>query len=438
LEVVGVIGILLGVMSIIYFIVKGLNLIVAAPLATLIVLVFNQVPILESLFGSNNSYMIQLVNFIFQNFAIFLIGSIFAEYMDKSGATVSIAEKILSLTGTNRPYPALVALYFICALLTLGGINVFVILFAIIPFARTLFKKLNVTWKLVAIPIFGGTTTFTMTMFPGTPSLQNIVPSTSLGTPLTSAPVIGLIASTVSIIFILSYLKIELNKSLNKGETFQFQDHDLESENNNTANQPSFLTSLTPIITLLAIILLFSNAGSYVIIVALTIATLLSVFLFRKQISIHKEILNTGAVESMSTTLTTASTIAFGGVTASVPAFTSVFYALLSIPGNPLISLSIVTFIVSGITGTAVGAAGIAVESFAPVYLDMGINPEIIHRIIAISSGALGMMPQTATNIIFLRLSNLKMRESFKFQFTTVNITHWIVLLVVFGIIIFI
>jgi len=437
MEFIGIAGIILGVLALIYFIIKGLNLFIAAPLATLIVLLFNQQPVLEMLFGAEYSYMTELASFVSENFAIFMIGSVFAKYMDKSGATISIAEKVLSIVGTERPYPALIALYTISALLTLGGVNVFVIMFALVPFARSLFERLNLPWRLAVLPIFGGTSTFTMTMFPGTPSLQNIVPSTGLGTALTSAPILSMIASVVAIIFILIYMKIELNKALKRNESFNpvhGRKDDLEELS--PENYPNFGISLIPLIVLLSTILLFSSVN-YIIIVALTAATITASILFRKQVPVQKEVINNGAVESLNTTLTPASTIAFGSIAASVPAFSGITNALLSIPGNPLISLSLSTIAVGGITGSAVGAAGIAVESFAPLYLEMGINPEIIHRIITISSGALGIMPQTGSAIIYNRLAGLKMRDTFKYQFTSVNITHWIVLIIVFIILLF-
>ncbi|MDM5326306.1 hypothetical protein [Neobacillus sp. CF12] len=118
--------------------------------------------------------MTALAGFIASNFAIFLLGSLLAKYMDKSGATISIANKVLSVVGTKNPYNALVALFIISALLTYGGINVFVIIFALIPMAKPIFRQLNISWKLVTIPVFGGTSTFTMTMLPGAPSLHNI------------------------------------------------------------------------------------------------------------------------------------------------------------------------------------------------------------------------------------------------------------------------
>lgn len=154
MDILGIIGILLGILTIILFIVKKFNIIVAAPIATIVVLLFNDVSILETVFGKENSYMTSLAGFVASNFAIFLLGSILAKYMDKAGATISIANKVLSIVGTKNPYNALVALFIISSILTYGGINVFVIIFALVPMAKPIFQQLNISWKLVIIPIF--------------------------------------------------------------------------------------------------------------------------------------------------------------------------------------------------------------------------------------------------------------------------------------------
>lgn len=108
MDILGILGILLGILTIILFIIKKFNIIVAAPIATIVVLLFNDVPILETVFGKENSYMVSLAGFIASNFAIFLLGSILAKYMDQSGATISIADKILALVGTKNPYASIV------------------------------------------------------------------------------------------------------------------------------------------------------------------------------------------------------------------------------------------------------------------------------------------------------------------------------------------
>lgn len=428
MDILGISGMLLGILTIILLIIKKFNIIIAAPTATIVVLLFNNVPILETVFGKENSYMASLAGFVASNFAIFLLGSILAKYMDKSGATISIANKVLSVVGTKNPYNALVALFIISAILTYGGINVFVIIFALIPMAKPIFKELNISWKLVAIPVFGGTSTFTMTMLPGAPSLHNIVPSTALGTTLTAAPLIGIVTSIVVIVFILVFMKISLSRSLSKNETFNVND---ESSNTKTELKlPSFIISLLPIVVLLAIILLFSSVSN-IIIVALIVAIVLSAILFRKQIAEQKEVLNRGANESVSSTITTGSTIAFGSIATSVPAFKGVFQLIQAIPGPPVLSLMIGTGLISGITASAVGAIGIAVANFAPYYLELGLDPETVHRAIAVGSGALAIVPYSGFLIIFNNLAGLTMKETFKNAFISISVTSWIAMAVI-------
>lgn len=430
MDILGILGILLGILTIILFIVKKFNIIVAAPIATIVVLLFNDVPILETIFGKENSYMTSLAGFIASNFAIFLLGSILAKYMDKSGATISIADKVLSLVGTKNPYNALVALFIISALLTYGGINVFVIIFALIPMAKPIFRKLNLSWKLVTIPVFGGTSTFTMTMLPGAPSLHNVVPSTALGTTLTAAPVIGIATSIAAIIFLLLFMKISLNKSLKKNETFTMDEKVADPDETSTRELPAFMISLLPIITLLAIILIFSSVEN-IIIVALIVAILMSALLFRKQMAQQKEVLNQGANESLASTITTGSTIAFGSMTTSVPAFNGVFQLIQSIPGPPVLSLMVGTGLIGGITASAVGAIGISVANFAPIYVEMGLDPETVHRAIAIGSGSLSIVPYSGFLIIFNNLTGLTMKDTFKKGFISISVTHWIAMAVI-------
>lgn len=213
--------------------------------------------------------------------------------------------------------------------------------------AKPIFKQLNISWKLVIIPVFGGTSTFTMTMLPGAPSLHNIVPSTALETTLTAGSLIGIVTSIVAIVFILVFMKISLLRSLRKGETFNAIDKDDVSQVDVDCKLPAFIVSLLPILVFVAIILLFSSVNN-IIIVALIVSIVLSAILFRKQISEQKEVLNQGANESLGSTITTGSTIAFGSMATSVPAFKGVFQLIQSIPGPPVLSLMIGTGLIGG------------------------------------------------------------------------------------------
>lgn len=419
MEAIGIIGILLGIVAIVFLIMKGYSLLVAAPIATVIVLLFNGQPIIAMMFGSEKSYMMELAAFVANNFSIFMLGSIMAKYMDKSRATVSIADKLLGWVGTDNPFNALLAIFIISALMTYGGINVFVVIFALIPLARPIFKKLNISWKLVCIPIFGGAATFTMTMLPGSPALHNVVPSQALGTPLTAAPMIGIITSIVTIIYLLVYMRYVLNRSIVKGEKYE-GDPPGTAVVDADAEIPSFGKSILPIAVLIAIILLFSDVEK-IIIVALFSAVVLSAVLFNPYIKSQVSVVNEGATDSLGTTLNTASTIAFGTMTTAVPAFQTIFNGIVGLPGSPLFSLGIGTAVLGGITASAVGAIGISVTSFAPVYMDMGINPELIHRIISISSCLITIVPHAGFLAAFNKVSNLEFKDTYWKGFIAIN-----------------
>lgn len=315
------------------------------------------------MFGRENSYMSGLAGFILGNFPVFLFGAILAKYMDKSGAALSIAQKLMSLVGTCSPYRALVSLFVIASALTYGGINVFVVIFILIPMAVPIFRQYDISWPLVVIPIFGGGATYTMTMMPASPSLHNVVPSNALGTPLTAAPLLGILASLAAVAFLLLYMKVALARSQRRGERFEAG---VEMDKAAIADRetPSFLLSVLPIATLLGMIVAL-GAVDQIIIYALLVAIVMSAVFFRRFIT-QKDVINQGTADSLTSVTATSSTIAFGSFAVGVPAFASVFDAIVAIPGNPYISLSLCTVVLAGITASSVGAEGMAVRSFAP------------------------------------------------------------------------
>lgn len=121
MEALGLVGIVAGLAFLVLAIFKGYSLVIAAPVATMIVVLFNGLPFIDGMFGPESSYMSGLASFIRGNFPVFLFGAILAKYMDKSGAALSIAEQLMSLVGTSSPYRALVSLFAIASALTFGG-----------------------------------------------------------------------------------------------------------------------------------------------------------------------------------------------------------------------------------------------------------------------------------------------------------------------------
>lgn len=425
MEFIGVLGLALAIVAIITFSFRGLNMIIAAPLSALIIILCNQMDIFSSLTGAKESYMAGLAGFLIKNFGIFLMGSILGQYMDKSKATVSISETLLSKIGTDSPYKVLVALTLIGAILTFGGISIFVVFFTLIPLARPIFKKLDVNWSLVSIPLYLGAGTFTMSMIPGTPSIQNAIPTTVLNTSLTAAPMLGIIGTVVILVFGLWYMKHKLNQSLDKGETFysyldgkKNKEQVMESDSLNT-EMPSFITSIFPLVALILLIMCLPHVHN-IILIALAVAIVLCGILFRKYIPEQKIILNSGASGAVASSFGAASAVAFGTVLASAPTFGSVQKALLKIPGPPLVSLAVTTGVLSAVMAAS-GAIGTVVNHFVDPYLAMGIPADVIHRVVVIGGGALTVVPQSGAVITFNSVSGLDFKHGFKEAFIVSN-----------------
>ncbi|HFI0254445.1 TPA: GntP family permease [Streptococcus suis] len=432
MEILAILGVLLAVVAIIYLTSKNLHVIVAAPVASLIILVTNQMNIIEAMLGKEQSYMAGLAGFLINNFVIFMLGSILARYMEASGATLTIANSILKVMGKDSPYKVLLAIALITSILTYGGVSIFVVIFTLLPLSRPLFKELNINWALFPIPVFMGASTYTMTTLPGTPSIQNVIPTKVLGTSLTAAPLISLAASLVLLLFGLFYMAYCLKKSLANGETYTEDDDDTVVDL--AEKRPNLLFSILPLLSLIGTIFLLNKTPN-VLAIGLLVSIVLSAILFYPYLPNQKELLNSGATASIVPAFATSSTVAFGTVLTLSAGFAVIQEWIQQIPGSPLISLSVSTALLSGIIGSSSGAVGIASSNFLPAYLEMGINPEILHRVVVVASAILTVVPQSGVMITFHNLSKLSMKRGLKYSFVLVTVGHILALMVILALV---
>lgn len=423
-----ILGILLGILLIIFLSMRNISILIAAPLATLVVVLFNQMSLTDLYLGTDSqSFMALLVDYVLKYFWIFLLGSILANLMETSGATHSIAQTIIVKIGTDNPYNILLAIFLISFILTYGGISLFVAMFAIIPLARVLFQKANISWHLVQIPLWLGICTVTMTILPGTPSIQNIIPIDYLQTSLTAALLPSLVASVVCIGFGLWYMKYALNKSIaaNQGFTTLSTQPATSTQEIPQKAQIAFWKSICPLVVLIIITFLGSLFGNAfmrknVIYFALLIAVLLCILLFYKHLPSLSKSLNAGASGAVLPIFSTAAAVAFGSIVVRASGFEAIQQFIFDLPIPPYFNLGLLTTLMSGITGSSSGALGIVMPNYATYYLDLGLNPEFIHRIAAIGSNILTIVPQSGVFITFIGISKLTPKTAFKESFITV------------------
>lgn len=207
-------SILLGLIVLVFLAYKGYNIIWVAPVAAMIVAVLGG---LELFTAYTETYMDGLVGFAKSWFPIFLFGAVFGKMMEITGLASSVAKILAKVIGSKR---AILAVVISCAVLTYGGVSLFVVVFAIYPLALELYKEADITRKLIPGAIALGAFTFTMTALPGSPQLNNLIAARYLGTTAMASPILGIIAAVIMLVGGYLYLSWREKKLRAAGEHY--------------------------------------------------------------------------------------------------------------------------------------------------------------------------------------------------------------------------
>ncbi|MER2063070.1 MAG: GntP family permease [Alkalibacterium sp.] len=402
-----VLGIIIGLIILMGLAYLGYSIIWVAPLAAGFVAWTGGLDLLEAYTGI---YMSGLVGFLQTWFPVFMLSSIFGKLMEDTGMARSVALTLSKVLGEKR---AILGVFLSAAVLTYGGISLFVVVFAVYPLALSLFRQANLPRRLIPPTIALGAFTFTMTALPGTPQIQNLIPMTYFFTTPTAAPIMGIAAALVMALGGYFYLMWRQNQLVNKGELFD------EPKDNTvvvvTDETPNVFLSLIPLLSVLVTL----NLLEWNIVVSLLVGIILILLLSLpriKHIGITSSI-NDGAKGSVTAILNTSAAVGFGTTVQAVPGFAILTSALMSIPGNPLVSLAVAVNLLAGATGSASGGMGIALEALGEQYYNLaqtsGISPEAFHRVASISSGGLDVLPHNGAVLTLLTITGLTHKESY-------------------------
>src|ERR1700744_5994984 len=214
MTVVGLLGILVGLGLLIALAFRGWSVLLLAPLAALVAALFSREPLLAHW---TQTFMRSAAGFLAQFFPLFLLGALFGKLMEDSGSVAAIADFMTKARGPRR---AVLAVVLAGALLTYGGVSLFVAFFVLAPMAQELFRAADIPRRLMPAAIVLGTSTFTMSALPGTPSIQNAIPMPFFGTTPFAAPGLGIIASLIMLGFGLWWLQRAEAAARRKGEDF--------------------------------------------------------------------------------------------------------------------------------------------------------------------------------------------------------------------------
>ncbi len=454
----GLLGILLALGLLIWLAYRGWSVLLLAPAAALIAAAVSREPLLAHW---TQTFMGSAAQFLAQFFPLFLLGALFGKLMDDSGSVEAIARFMTERLGPRR---AILAVVLAGALVTYGGVSLFVAFFVLAPMAQALFQAADIPRRLMPAAIALGTSTFTMTAFPGTPAIQNAIPMPFFGTTPFAAPGLGIIASAIMLAFGLWWLARSEVAARMAGEGYgstdiaprSVADDQIIRERATTAREfdpaeighgkhadapvPIGLAAL-PLVVVVSVNLLMSLvilprldfsflaearwgattlpavAGVWSVAVALAAATLTLVIVNRRRLPSLRESMDAGANASVLPAFSVASLVGFGAVVAMLPAFAVVRDWVLSIGGGPLVSLATATNVLAALTGSASGGMTIALDALGDTYMriaaEQGIDPALMHRVATIGSGTLDSLPHNGAVVTLLAVCGSTHRESY-------------------------
>lgn len=403
---------------------SGISMMFVAPFsAMLLVLVSGDIPVLTALTGT---FMSSATNYIRDFFLIFLGGAVFGKIMGDTGAARSLALLVSRKLGKNQ---AVLAVVLATAMLTYGGVSLFVAVFTILPLATALFMEADIPKRLIPGSIALGAFTFTMTALPGSPQTINALPTKFLQTTIFAAPLLGLVASLTILGFGIIWLNSRVKRAKKSGEGYG------ESKNN-TIQQEATMSSVMAILPLITIFLvnlfltwIFEKEfiqvyfdsygginGTWSLMLSLLVGILLSLILYSKQIQSKYNLLNLinqGAESSLSPIFNTALIIGFGGVVKNTVAFNLFKEAILGLNISGLYKVAIATSSIAGITGSSSGGAGIALEALGNEFLSMNIDPSAIHRVMLVAAGGLDSLPHCGAVVTLLAVCKVPARKGY-------------------------
>lgn len=401
-------GIVIGLALLMFLAYRGYSIIWIAPVTAGVVAILGGIPLLEAY---KETYMTGFVGFAKSWFPVFMLGAIFGHLMDYTGAARSIAQWLTKIFGAKR---AILGVIIGCAVLTYGGISLFVVVFAMYPLALALYREANITRKLIPGAIALGSFTFTMTALPGTPQIQNLIPVKYFNTTPTAGPIMGLVATLVIFAFGYAYLTWREKQFTTKGEGFIEPEKKLKKdEEHEILVLPNPFISILPLLS----VIITLNVFKWDIILALISGILLTMITNMKFYKGFTKTISAGANGSITAIINTSAAVGFGAVVKAVPGFQILTDKILGMKGNPLISEAVAVNLLAGATGSASGGMGIALEALGDKYyqlaLSTGISPEAFHRVASLSSGGLDTLPHNGAVLTLLAITGMTHKDSY-------------------------
>jgi len=418
---------------------RGYSVILFAPIAALgAVLLTDPMAVLPVYTGL---FMDKMVGFVKLYFPVFMLGAVFGKVIELSGFSRAIVSAVIGLLGRER---AIISIVLVCNLLTYGGVSLFVVVFAVYPFAAEAFRQAGIPKRLIPGTIALGAFSYTMDALPGTPQIQNIIPSTFFGTDSWAAPILGLAGAAFIFVTGIAYLSFRVRQAAARGEGYG-TGHLEEPAPPADERLAHPAIAIAPLLVVGVLNKLFTlllpawygrtheaalagldhpivtQVPAVAAIWAVQLALLCGIltvlaFAWRTVAARFAEGSKAAVGGALLASMNTASEYGFGAVIAALPGFLVIRQALAAIP-DPLVNTAVTVTALAGVTGSASGGMSIALaamaEQFKTAATAAGIPFEVLHRVAAMASGGMDTLPHNGAVITLLAVTGLTHRQSY-------------------------
>ncbi|MBI4908233.1 MAG: GntP family permease [Acidobacteria bacterium] len=435
---------------------RGFSVILFAPVAALLAAALTS-PTLVFPFYSG-IFMERLASFVKLYFPVFLLGAVFGKLMEVSGFARALLQALIGLIGARH---AMLAIVGVAAMLTYGGVSLFVVVFAVYPFAAEMFRVADIPKRLIPATLVLGLGTFTMDALPGSPQIQNIIPTAFFHTNAWAAPWLGLFGGTLVFASGMAYLEWRRRQAAKTGEGYG-EGHRNEPHVVSDGALPNPWLAVAPLLIVGVLNKLNTSwipavygktfdfaavgvaktgpvdigqvAALWSVEAALAILFVAVTAWGRLRARFHQET-QQAVGGAMLATLNTGSEYGFGAVIASLAGFQTVNAFLSQAISQPLVNAAVTTTTLAGITGSASGGMSIALASMGQTYLERaqaaGIPAEVLHRVTAMASGGMDSLPHNGAIITLLAVTGMTHRESYRDIFAITCLKTAMVFLVI-------
>lgn len=413
--------ILLGLVILLVLTLKKVPVVFASLISVIFIVLFSGLPVVSTI---TEEYMTGFANFVKSAWLMLLLGAILSKVMDVTGAARSIATFIIGKLGVRFAIPAIVIAG---GLLTFGGVSSFVSCFALYPIALAVFREANLPRYLMPAAIGAGVFTW-VTMLPGNPQIQNIIPSSYLPTNAMAAPLVGTVCACLTLVLSLLYLSWQSSNAKKNGIGFEADEKVIQileqtDKIKEAGNLPNIVLAILPIICVAVVL----NVLKQDISVALLSGILLCLILFRKNITNFPAIFTESIPSASGVLINSCSIVAIGAAVKVAPGFNKMVDGIISFSesgGNPLIIFGIATTLLCGLNASGTGGISTTLSVLADTFMAMGVNPEIMHRIGVIASVGLDSLPHSGGIVAVLAVCGISYKDGYKHMFVvTVLIT---------------